>query len=126
LGLFAVNQIPAKTLLGVSHINSSWLQFTSTDISFTIEENEIGLYVEGNHEQTKIVNKKTNLSIDNVFPNGMIRTPLGGFINHSESENCSLVYLNGGLWGIITNEEILPRTELTLNYAYSPCGVIKQ
>jgi len=48
LGLFAVEEIPKGTILGVTHIK---------------------------HEE---------------FPDGWIRTPLGGFYNHSDRPNCYL------------------------------------
>lgn len=128
LGLHATQFIEAGTLLGISHVHSSMLHFEELDISFSAAEHNLQYYMEGNHGLLKGVNQsmKTIINKDNVFPNSMIRTPLGGFINHSENENCSLVYLNGGLWGIITLENIHEGEELTLNYQYTPCGVIKQ
>ena len=48
LGLFALEFIPNKTVLGISHIK------------------------------------------DEEFEDGYIRTPLGGFFNHSESPNCEV------------------------------------
>ena len=49
LGIFALEYIPAKTCLGVSHVEHS------------------------------------------SFENDWIRTPLGGFYNHSETPNCKIV-----------------------------------
>ena len=46
---------------------------------------------------------------DNRFENGFIRTPLGGFINHSEAPNLETIFING--IGSISKGE-----ELTLNY----------
>jgi len=41
------------------------------------------------------ISKNTILGIShvyhNLFPDGWIRTPLGGFYNHSETPNCELV-----------------------------------
>jgi len=41
------------------------------------------------------ISKNTTLGISHVyhrlFPDGWIRTPLGGFYNHSENPNCELV-----------------------------------
>ena len=50
-GLFANENIPSGTVLGISHVE---------------------------HE---------------LFPDGWIRTPLGGFYNHSENPNCILIEL---------------------------------
>ena len=49
-----------------------------------------------------------------------IRTPLGGFINHSETPNCqrSQIRVKPGFdkWSIITLEDIEEGEELTLKY----------
>ena len=55
----------------------------------------------------------------------MIRTPLGGFINHSDKPNChrSQVRLKPGFdkWIITVVEDINPGDELTLKYTmYDP------
>jgi len=54
-----------------------------------------------------------------------IRTPLGGFINHSETPNCerSQVRIRPGFdrWNIIVTEDIEEGDELTLKYKlYDP------
>jgi len=90
-GLFATENIPNGTVLGISHIH---------------------------HD---------------LFPNGWIRTPLGGFTNHSETPNCKLVVDTiddifaqdeGFLTEIKllqTTENIKGGTELTCTYTlYSP------
>jgi|ETNvirnome_2_300_1030623.scaffolds.fasta_scaffold27374_1 hypothetical protein len=51
-----------------------------------------------------------------TFPDNLIRTPLGGFINHSESPNCNLVK-TGRLYLLWTTEDILADCELTLKYS---------
>jgi SET domain-containing protein len=72
------------------------------------------------------IKKETNLGIshrsemDDNFDEDYIRTPLGGFINHSEKPNCELVwkYFGYELW---TLEEIKKGEELTLKYKmYNP------
>ena len=44
---------------------------------------------------SKFIHKDKILGISHVwhplFPNGWIRTPLGGFYNHSENPNCKIV-----------------------------------
>ena len=59
--------------------------------------------------------------IDNEY----IRTPLGGFINHSDTPNCdrSQIRIKPGLdkWSIIVTENIPKDSELTLKYTmYDP------
>lgn len=54
---------------------------------------------------------------DKLFQHGVIRTPLGGFINHSNFPNCELikgnkVFLLRTLVEIITGEEITVKYEL--------------
>ena len=50
------------------------------------------------------------------FKNGYIRTPLGGFINHSNTPNCKIVN-NGKVLRLITNQAIRADTELTTYYS---------
>ena len=57
--------------------------------------------------------------------NLLIRTPLGGFINHSDTPNCgrSQIRIKPGLdkWSIIVIEDIEEGEELTLKYKiYDP------
>ena len=49
--------------------------------------------------------------------NGYIRTPLGGFGNHSDDPNCfKLLMEEGGDWWIGTLRDIEPGEELTWKY----------
>ena len=57
--------------------------------------------------------------------NQMIRTPLGGFINHADEPNCqrSQIRMKPGFdkWSIMTLEDIEEGDELTLKYKlYDP------
>jgi len=52
---------------------------------------------------------------DNRFENGAIRTPLGGYVNHSDTPNCSKLKRDGFTW-IATNREIKNGEELTVKY----------
>ena len=45
-----------------------------------------------------------------------IRTPLGGFGNHSEEPNCSKVLMEDGSWWIFSNRDIVEGEELTWSY----------
>ena len=46
----------------------------------------------------------------------LMRTPLGGFINHSEDPNCRLDKTKPWVWILHTLKEIKPGEELTLKY----------
>jgi len=70
------------------------------------------------------IKKSTNIGISHVkdrhFANGYIRTPLGGFINHSSMPNCKTLY-EGRLISIIAIRDIKDGDELTLTYTmYDP------
>ena len=66
----------------------------------------------------------TNKSGD--FDRDLIRTPLGGFINHNKDKaNCE-IYECGDYLKMRTIKEIRPSEELTLNYTlYKPCNYLK-
>ena len=75
---------------------------------------------------TKDIPKDTILGISHVhhdlFPDGWIRTPLGGYYNHSETPNCKLV-ANNMDEGFLTEIKLLQTTkyikkgtELTCTY----------
>ena len=73
LGLFAINEIPPHTELGISHVK------------------------------------------DGRFSHGYIRTPLGGFFNHSTKPNCKAVY-DGDFIKIISLTNINSGDEITVDY----------
>ncbi len=52
---------------------------------------------------------------DARFENGYIRTPLGGFFNHSEEPNCE-TYLKKDLICLRTLREVKEGEELTVKY----------
>ena len=73
---------------------------------------------------TEPIINSTNLGISHVshilFDDGYIRTPLGGFINHSNTPNCKTLQEGRYLY-IITLTDIIEDTELTLKYnLYDP------
>ena len=73
---------------------------------------------------TKPIKKSQNLGISHVYDkfweNGYIRTPLGGFINHSNTPNCE-TSKEGRYLYIITITDIIEDTELTIKYSlYDP------
>ena len=75
---------------------------------------------------TESISKGTVLGISHIkntnFENDYIRTPLGGFINHSDTPNLRKIGsaesrdIETGTLMIITIRDILPGEELTLKY----------
>ena len=70
---------------------------------------------------TEPIKKSTNLGISHVshilFDDGYIRTPIGGFINHSNTPNCEKSKEGRYLY-IITITDIKEGQELTLKYTF--------
>ena len=71
------------------------------------------------------IDKATNLGTTHLKINqDIIRTPLGGFINHSNTPNCVKVELllsdgsNQKKWNLMTTEDIKKGEELTLRYTF--------
>ena len=60
------------------------------------------------------------------FHQGLVRTSIGGFLNHSDKPNCRLVCGDGDDCDIyylqVRNPIILPNTQLTINYQLHKCG----
>ena len=54
--------------------------------------------------------------VNDRFENGYIRTPLGGFINHSDTPNCEVREDVDSNLMLFTLRQILPNEELTLKY----------
>ena len=72
----------------------------------------------------------TNFGMSHIqISNTIIRTPLGGFINHSDNPNCNKVKLfltnedkqpayNFSKWNLVTIKDIKEGEELTLKYTF--------
>jgi len=57
---------------------------------------------------------------DSRFQDGLIRTPLGGFFNHSDKPNCMLVN-DGDFMSLKTIKDIYKGEEITVKYhLYDP------
>jgi len=80
---------------------------------------------------TEDIAQATNLGMTHLkFGSHIIRTPLGGFINHSNDPNCfktKLLYTNHDdpklkfdykKWNLVTATEIKKGTELTVKYTF--------
>ena len=67
-----------------------------------------------------IIDKGKNLGMTHVYDSeaedNRIRTPLGGFINHSEDPNSELIKI-GKYYYLITIKDIMPDEEITLKYS---------
>ena len=69
---------------------------------------------------TKFIGSGTNLGVthipNNEYENGYIRTPLGGFINHSDTPNLQIIISSNGNYLVKTLTDINVDEELTLKY----------
>ena len=86
---------------------------------------DIGLFAKEN------ISKGTNFGMSHIqVSDTIIRTPLGGFINHSENANCIKAELrmfneddptkplNYKKWNLVTIKDIKEGEELTLKYTF--------
>jgi hypothetical protein len=72
------------------------------------------------------IGQGTNLGMSHVeIEDTIIRTPLGGFINHSDDANCVKVELrmtndkfNYKKWNLVTLQDIKEGEELTVRYTF--------
>jgi len=86
--------------------------------------NGMGLYAK------ETIDMGTNLGMSHLeFGKSIIRTPLGGFVNHSDEPNCTKAKLNFSneedqyeykfsKWNLITIKDIKAGEELTLKYTF--------
>ena len=70
---------------------------------------------------TREIKKDTELGLSHIEVDDVLyRTPIGGFINHSETSNCIRIKVNNK-WYVKTKIDIMPEQELTLTYSlYKP------
>ena len=87
--------------------------------SLTIKQsgiNGLGLFAD-----QKIM-QGTNLGVSHYKLNGdIVRTPLGGFINHSNTPNIVKVELKGNQykkWNLVTLKDIEKGEEVTIRYTF--------
>jgi len=93
--------------------------------SLTIKQsgiNGLGLFAE------QEIKKATNLGITHFKVGDTIfRTPLGGFINHSNTPNCTKAVVRmptvealllDKKWNLVTNQNIKKGEEITLRYTF--------
>tara|TARA_R100001530_G_scaffold130901_1_gene102153 strand:- start:491 stop:802 length:312 start_codon:yes stop_codon:yes gene_type:complete len=93
--------------------------------SVTIKQsgiNGLGLFAE------QQIMQGTNLGISHIkIDDTLIRTPLGGFVNHANDPNCAKVELRANgyqgetfkkKWNLVTLKDIKKGEELTLRYTF--------
>ena len=88
--------------------------------SVTIKQSDInglGLFA------TERIGQGTDLGTTHIKVNDeIIRTPLGGFINHSDEDNCVQTELRDERytkkWNLITLKDIKEGEEITLRYTF--------
>lgn len=84
----------------------------------TVKESDIegqGLFTKARLESGKHIGT-THYNLQGAIWTGLIRTPLGGFINHSENPNCILDKSQHWCYELYTNRVIKIGEELTLKY----------
>lgn len=83
--------------------------------SVTVKPSEIdglGLFAK------TVISKDTELGISHVIAYGdVVRTPLGGFVNHSDEPNAEKVE-RGNYILLSTIKDIMPGEEITLKYSW--------
>jgi SET domain-containing protein len=75
---------------------------------------------------TEKIEKGTNLGMTHFkLSDKLIRTPLGGFLNHSDEPNCEKAKLRFSekgcsytFWNLIVIKDIEPKEELTIKYEW--------
>jgi len=81
---------------------------------------ELGLFADQDIKQA------TNLGMTHFkIEDKILRTPLGGFINHSNTPNCEKIELQADSrepfkkkWNLITRQDIKKGEEITLRYTF--------
>ena len=84
------------------------------------EIHDIGLFAK------KAIPTGTNFGMTHIqIGDTLVRTPLGGFINHKDNPNCEKIKLyfktdkaDFSKWNLITIKDIKEGEELTLNYTF--------
>lgn len=94
-GLFAKDDIPSDTVLGISHINIYCSELIYDESFMTL--------------------------VNETYPGGLIRTPLAGFCNHSVDSNIKMENRGECGWVFTTTRDIRNGEEILINYNGTPC-----
>ena len=82
----------------------------------TSKVNGLGLFADQD------INVATNLGISHIkIDDTIIRTPLGGFVNHANESNCVKVELKENQykkWNLVTLKDIEEGEEITIRYTF--------
>ena len=102
-------------MVGMKHYNKMYRPLPT---NLTIKKSKIeglGLFT------NNVIKKGVELGITHIedkrFEGGYIRTPLGGFINHSDTPNCEW-FKDKDIIKIKTTKNITEGVELTLKYEW--------
>lgn len=106
--------LPKYLFLQSSSIEGMGL-FTNKDL----KENKVLGIAHFDLQKVKL-SKKEKKVIKNI-PQGLLRSPLIGFVNHSTSSNCKLIK-KGKFTLLVTTRKIKKGEELTTNYFNGKCG----
>ena len=89
----------------------------------TIKESPIagfGLYA------SELIEQGTYIGMTHIAyikaEDGVVRTPLGGFGNHSDEPNCFKLLMDPETWWIGALRDIEPGEELTWSYTFYKCN----
>lgn len=105
-GILAKEFIPKNSNIGISHVDVAKLFYVKMDGPPGFQAFPTGHNVEFPR---------------GIFHNELIRTPLGGFLNHSPNPNCILVE-DKFFWNLWTMEDVYPGEELCVDYNLYRCG----
>ena len=139
LGLFADQDIKQGTNLGMTHVKLDDKIIRTPLGGFINHANDpnctkVELHANGNEPYRKKWNlvtiqdikQATNLGMTHLkVEDTIFRTPLGGFINHSNTPNCEKIELHANgeepfkkKWNLITRQNIKKGEEITLRYTF--------
>ena len=102
------NPLPVHLKLGESKIDGTGL-FAVGDLP---EHTKLGI----SHYDAKDIHN------GDYFHASVIRTPIGGWVNHSGNPNC-VIKKDGPIWYLTTIKEVKSGIELTLDYREYRCGI---
>ena len=96
-------------------LHDQWMTDDYKPLPDSLEIGNSGIHGQGVFARNYIP-AGTDLGVTHyVWPVGVLRTPLGGFLNHSDTPNCRK--MQGGTWvRLVTGQGVLPGEELTVSY----------
>lgn len=110
-GILAKGFIPASTDVGICHIDVANLAMVTRANFGRADLNALYSGMADRYEPFP----------KGMFHNDLIRTPLGGFLNHSPNPNCIIIQ-DKLFWNLWTTEDIPIGDELCVDYNLYRCG----